>query len=490
MESTQKIATLTESGIEETGPSIVDGEFEEIQAPSAQSDRRSVRVPPPPSSLEDAGLSGEFVSGLLLKALYVRGSALGFELVDLLALPMAILDDVIRELQDRRFVEVHETRGPSRGEYAFRLTSEGRARAAEEMEVSRYVGPAPVPFEDFCDWVERQTMENVQVLEDELRASMEGAVVTDRMFEMLGPAINSGRSLFLYGSPGNGKTLLAERIARLFGDSYYVPYAVLIDGHVMIVHDPVHHRDEDEGESKISSTPPTDIVRLVPEHDRRFAEARRPVVITGGELTLDQLDLRWDSSGRMYQAPPQLKAAGGVLVVDDLGRQRVDVQDLLNRWVVPLEQRRDYLTLKSGRKIVVPFDCFVIFSTNLQPRELADEAFLRRIHYKIEVPGPCRDEYERIFRGCCEAREIPFDEAAVSYLYDEFYADGTNEPRRCHPRDVLDHVKDLAAYRGAELELTPELIEQACQSYFVSSDEDGRSEGAVFASSARTRKEV
>jgi SpoVK/Ycf46/Vps4 family AAA+-type ATPase len=294
------------------------------------------------------------------------------------------------------------------------------------------------------------------------------------MLELLGPAINSGRSLFLFGAPGNGKTLLAERIAELFGDRYYVPHTVLVDGNVMVVHDPVHHRfgladDEpagdglEEGHDGISDK----ILRSLPAHDRRYVEARRPVVVTGGELTLEQLDLHWDASGRMYQAPPQLKAAGGVLVVDDLGRQRVPVRDLLNRWVVPLEQRRDYLTLRSGRKIVVPFDSFVIFSTNLEPGDLGDEAFLRRIHYKIEVPDPERAEYDRIFRRCCEERGIDFDAEALDFVFDEFYGDGSVEPRRCHPRDVLDHVKDLAEYRGEPAQLSSELLGQACRSYFL-----------------------
>ncbi|NIP60725.1 MAG: hypothetical protein GWN82_24625, partial [Gemmatimonadetes bacterium] len=340
------------------------------------------------------------MAGLVLKALHVRGAAVGFELSDMLALPMPLLDDVIRRLQERRFVDVHETRGPRRGEYVFKLASAGRKRAAEELEMCRYVGPAPVPFEEFRRWVERQSVEGRRISERELQGALDGVVLPDSMLDHLGPAVNSGRSLFLYGESGNGKTLLAERLARVFGERYYAPFSVLLEGNVMIVHDPVHHgpvvRDEEAEELRPPSGTDSDetlreIVRSIPDHDPRYAKARRPVVVTGGELTLEQLDLQWDSTGRMYQAPPQLKAAGGVLVVDDLGRQRVPVRDLLNRWVVPLEHRRDHLTLRSGRTIVAPFDCFVIFSTNLEPRSLADEAFLRRIHYKIEVPDPGRE---------------------------------------------------------------------------------------------------
>jgi hypothetical protein len=439
-------------------------------------------VPPPPESLEEAGLSEELVAGLVLKVLHARGTALGYDLFDRLALPMSVLDEVIQGLQERRLVEVHKTKGPRRGEWVFKLTAEGRKRAAEELDVCRYVGPAPVPFEDFLRWVELQTVERSRISEHELREAFEGAVVPDSLLEQLGPAVNSGRSLFLFGAPGNGKTLLAERLARLFGERYYVPHAVLVDGAVMIVHDPVHHHHgtaeaeavesptsgeavaaEGEGEASLA------IVRELPAHDRRYVEARRPVVVTGGELTLEQLDLRWDATARMYQAPPQLKAAGGVLVVDDLGRQRVPVRDLLNRWVVPLEQRRDHLTLASGKTIVVPFDSFVIFSTNLEPRSLADEAFLRRIHYKIEVPSPERGEYELIFRACCDEREIAFEEDSLAYLFDDFYADGHVVPRRCHPRDVLDHLCDLAEYRGERPTLSRDLLEHACRSYFLPS---------------------
>jgi hypothetical protein len=483
---------------------------------------RAGAIPLPPESLEETGLSTEFLGGLVLKALHVRGTALGHDLVDMLALPMTLLDDVIQELQEHRWVEVHATRGPRRGEWVFKLTSAGRQRAAEELEVSRYVGPAPVPFEDFRRWIERQTVERTRIAEEDLRRVLEGLVVPDPMLDLLGPAINSGRSLFLHGGPGNGKTLLAERIARVFGDRYFVPYSVLVDGSVMIVYDPVHHRfglsdnereedagsldtEEEAGPDVMESGPDVmeggpevtdteagagdagtgisdarsgvenEILRSIPQHDRRYVEARRPVVVTGGELTLEQLDLQWDATARMYQAPPQLKAAGGVLVVDDLGRQRVPVRELLNRWVVPLEQRRDHLTLASGKKIVVPFDCFVIFSTNLEPRELGDEAFLRRIHYKIEVPDPGRDEYEAIFRSCCDERDIPFDDDALEYLFEEFYANGTIAPRRCHPRDVLDHLRDLAGYRGEPARLTPRLIEDACRSYFLSAGPRERS---------------
>jgi hypothetical protein len=469
-------------------------------------------MPRSPGSLEEAGLTAEFVAGLVIKALHQRGSAAGFDLADMLALPLSLLDDVIEDLQERRLLQVQGTRGPTRGEYVFKLTSEGRKRAAEELELSRYVGPAPVSFEDFRHWVELQTIEGTRVSESELRRALDGIVLRDEMFQLLGPAVNSGRSMFLYGESGNGKTLLAQRLARVFGERYYVPYSVLVDGSVMIVYDPIIHGSPDSDDGMAGHTvlgarsqdaPAADaradaaaypaagglaepggpsgdvrqeILRTVPPHDPRYAYANRPVVVAGGELTLEQLDLHWDSTGRMYQAPPQLKAAGGVLLIDDLGRQRVEINDLLNRWGVPLEHRQDHLTLRSGRKMVVPFDCFVIFSTNVQPHALADDSFLRRIHYKIEVSDPDQDEYERIFRGCCEERTIEFDRAALDFLYDEFYGKGI-APRRCHPRDVLDHLQDLAEFRGEPVRLAPELFERACRSYFLAPAEPAPNNG-------------
>lgn len=445
-------------------------------------------IPRPPETLEEAGLPEELVTGLVIKTLHQRGSVAGFELSDLLALPFPLLDDLCEQLQERRFIQVTATRGPTRGEYVYSLTGEGRRRAADELALSRYIGPAPISFDDFCAWIETQTIAGARIAEAELRRALDGVILPDSILELLGPAINSGRSLFLYGDSGNGKTLLARRLARAFGDRYYVPYSVLVDGNVMIVYDPITH-GYPAGESDVDAAAPDTgfmeassngaharsggsadvlhaILRSVPTHDRRFVEVRRPVVITGGELTLEQLDLQFDRTSGMYQAPPQLKAAGGVLVVDDLGRQRVEVHELLNRWGVPLENRQDHLTLAGGRRLVVPFDCFVIFSTNLQPDELADDAFLRRIHYKIEVPDPDRADYEGIFRSCCAERGIAYESAAVDYLFAEVYSPRI-APRRCHPRDILDHVCDLAGYRGVPASLERGLLQQACRSYFL-----------------------
>jgi SpoVK/Ycf46/Vps4 family AAA+-type ATPase len=286
-------------------------------------------------------------------------------------------------------------------------------------------------------------------------------VLDPKVFEIIGPAINSARSLFLYGGPGNGKTFISETIASMLGGALYIPYAIEVDGQILILYDPVHHTEvPEEGldDAWIKESDP---------FDRRFVRVRRPVVITGGELTLDQLDLQYDHYTKMYQAPFQLKANGGVLIIDDFGRQRVPSRDLLNRWIVPLEKRIDYLTLHTGGKFPVPFDCLLIFSTNLAPKDLVEEAFMRRIHYKIHVLGPELPQYKEIFRRCSAERSIPYAEWAMPQIYKNFYQRLGIEPRACHPRDILDHFIDIATFVQADRVLTPELLDRACQSYFL-----------------------
>jgi hypothetical protein len=433
-----------------------------VEAPGVD---RDDSAPPTPRSIEDTGLSRDLLVGLLLKTVRQRGTLSGFGISDAMGLPFALVDDLLIDLQRTGLLEVKETDGPARSSYGFALTGKGRERAGEEALASRYVGPAPVPFHQYVDWVLRQSVETVRIQRERLEEGLSELVLPEGFMDLLGPAVNSGKSLFLYGDPGNGKTRIAEAVAGLFGEAFFVPHAVDLDGHIMVLYDPVLHESLEEGGE--DRPPGPTLFRDLPKHDRRFVKVKRPVAVAGAELELSQLDLRYDPFGRTYQAPIQLKANGGVLVIDDLGRQRVRPRDLLNRWIVPLEHRLDYLSLESGKKIAVPFDCLVVFSTNIEPWELVEEAFLRRIHYKIRVPDPDPQQYDEIFSRCCRDHDIPFDSEAPELVRREFYRPGKAIPRGCHPRDILGHLRDIALFRGIDPDLSPPLLRQACESYFV-----------------------
>ncbi len=449
-------------------------------APPPDSVAEHTPRPPVPETIADTGLSHEAISDLVLKTLYVQGARTGKQLVDVIRLPFDMVDERLLALQQARLVEVRRTVGAGRGGYVFDLAGAGRERAREALTASQYVGAAPIPLTMYRDWVERQSIRNVRMDREQLREAFSTLVLTPEMIDQLGPAVNSAKSLFLYGAPGNGKTRIAELIASLAGGSFYLPYAVDIDGQIMAVYDPVHHHPvaEAEPEDQPSEDGPV-WLRSVPDHDRRFALVKRPVVVTGGELTLNQLDLQYDPFTKMYQAPFQVKANGGVLIVDDFGRQRVPPRDLLNRWIVPLEKRIDFLTLHTGVKFSIPFDCLLILGTNLDPKDLIDEAFMRRIHYKVQVPSPERPEYEEIFRRCCAERGIAYDPEAVEYIYRQYYGRLGLAPRGCHPRDVLDHICDEARFAHVELTLTTELIDRACVSYFLNDLNDAAEQAAT-----------
>jgi predicted ATPase with chaperone activity len=434
----------------------------------------SLLEPPVPGSIQDTGLSEEFLVDLLLKTLYVQGVRTGRQLTAAVRLPFTFVDDRLLTLQQRRMVEVLGTSGPNRGSYLFDLTGAGRDRAREALASSQYVGPAPVPLVQYRTWVEKQTIRNVHVTREVVREGFRRMVLSDAVHDVLGPSINSAKSLFLYGAPGNGKTMIAETISHLLGGDIFLPFAVEVEGQMMILYDPVYHHPEsgldvlaedDDAEGGWLRSPPT--------YDQRYVKVRRPIVLTGGELTLDQLDLQYDHHTKLYQAPFQLKANGGVLILDDFGRQRVPPKDLLNRWIVPLEKRIDFLTLHTGGKFPVPFDCLLIISTNLEPSQLVEEAFMRRIHYKIMVEGPNPQQYAEIFARCCVERQIDYDQAAVNHIYDQWYGRRGIHPRACHPRDILDHMVDIARFYEGRPELNFDMVDRACRSYFL---DDSRKE--------------
>jgi len=449
----------------DTGPS---GEVSGRTPPVAASGVRiPVAAPPPPVTLEDTGLSAGFLQDLLLKILYSMGAQKGHQLSDTVCLPGSIVDEQLHVLQQRQMVEVRGTAGHGRSGFLFDLAAAGRTRAQEALAASRYVGPAPVTLEQYRRCQEAYGIGKVRVSRTAIEEGFRGIVLDAAMVERLGPAINSARSLFLHGESGNGKTLIAESIARMLGGSMFVPYAVSVEGQVMLVHDLIHHGESTEPEAK-QATGFT--IWREADHDRRFAHVRRPVVVAGGELTLADLDLRYDAQSHVYQAPIQVKANGGVLIIDDFGRQRVPPRDLLNRWIVPLERRYDFLTLGTGGKFSVPFDCLLIFATNLDPRNLVEEAFLRRIRYKIRVPDPSRADYEEIFRGCCGHCGVEYLPDGVRYIYEEFYGRRSIPARSCHPRDILEQLLDVARFLDVPPVMNEDLLGRVCRSYFLQLD--------------------
>jgi MoxR-like ATPase len=377
-----------------------------------------------------------------------------------MCLPFPILEPLIERLRNERLMEVKGSGGSGASTYRYALTDSGRDRARQYMEVSHYVGAAPVSLARYVAYMTALQAARGYMDKERLRNGFSHLIISDEVLEMVGPAVNAGKAVFLYGPPGNGKSVIAEGMGRSLGGDMHIPRAIDVDGHTVMMYDPIVHESlENPRESSIVVGPVA--------HDRRWVRIRRPVVMVGGELTLDMLDLRFNPTARFYEAPIQLKANGGVFLVDDFGRQRMRPQDLLNRWIVPLESRIDHLTLHSGKKFVVPFDTLVVFATNLPPESLADEAFLRRIPYKIAIEDPSLDEFTKIFELNCKRRNMRFHQVMVAYLQRRHYKPSGRPLRACHPRDLLDQVSALCRYRGVEPTISRELLDAACKSYFV-----------------------
>ncbi len=413
-------------------------------------------IPSAPASLSDAGVSEALVEELVMKFLLARGEANGRCIADQVKLPFLLIEPVLNRL---KYEQMTAYRGAtSVNDYIHVLTDQGRDRARQYQHRTTYFGAAPVLLEDYCSAVKLQSVEGQYPRRDELLHAFRDLLIDRKMLSRLGPAINSGRGMFLYGYPGNGKTSIAERITLAFGKHVWIPRSLSVDGEIVRLYDPLIHEIIETERS----------IGLLDNRgfDGRWVRIKRPTIIAGGELTMEMLEVQKDSETNINEAPLQLKSNCGVLVIDDFGRQKMRVDELLNRWIVPLEKRYDYLNMSSGKKTQVPFDQLVIFSTNLQPKDLVDDAFLRRIPYKIEVENPSETAFRKLFEIMCPKIGIPYRPEIVEYLVETHYRP-TNRPfRNCHPRDLLLQVRNYCLYNDQPMDLRTDYVDFACENYF------------------------
>jgi predicted ATPase with chaperone activity len=424
-------------------------------------------VPRIPTKWEDLGLELPAIFDLVLRTIYTRGQITGGQIANEMAVPFAVLNPVLQAMRKHTLVDIVAQRGNS-GDAGFVYEikpPKGAAALQDAADKTTYVGPAPVPFADYVESVMAQTIKKLHVTRRSIRKAFEDLVITDEALNEIGPAINSAQSIFFFGYPGNGKTSVAERITRLMGDVIYVPHVVEANGQLIKVFDPIAHTPVAEEEKQdVTET----ILKRGGNYDQRFIRVKRPTIVVGGELTMPLLDLKYNPVGKFYEAPLQMKANGGIFMFDDFGRQQVRAMDLLNRWIVPLEKKYDYLTTVAGTKLEVPFDQVLIFSTNLDPTQIADEAFLRRIKFKIEIRDPDEQQYRAIWELVCKGKRIEFDPGGIDYLIEKWYRPTRRPFRMCQPRDLLDQMTSIAKYNMERLNFSPDLIDAACATYFIS----------------------
>jgi energy-coupling factor transporter ATP-binding protein EcfA2 len=425
---------------------------------------------PEPQTVAATGLDLGLIYDLTLKTIYFGGRPSARGICDRICLPFAVMEGILEYLRRQELVEIVGSTGVLEQDYQYSLTSKGMSRTQEALEQSLYVGPAPVPFDLYEEVVARQGIAQLDASPERLARAFEGLVLAEETVEQIGTAVGSGRSLFLYGPPGNGKSTIAEYIVRLLSETVNIPYAIEVFGQIVRVHDPRVHlsadidmleptRSLDSGEGEITAE--------VDGRDKRWALSRRPLIIGGGEVTLADLELRYSPISKFYVAPLQVKANNGVLVIDDFGRQLVRPEEMLNRWMVPMDRGIDHLVFETGETITIPFDVLLVFATNLAPSQLGDEAFFRRIRHKIRISDPDIGLFKEILQSVANKHGIAYSEATADYLIENYYVKAGRPLRGVHPRDLFDLIRDMAKYRSEAPAFTPEWVDRASRSYFI-----------------------
>jgi hypothetical protein len=415
-------------------------------------------VPEEPQTPEETGLNRTFLYEHTLRIIYNKGRATGAELSQDMGVSYRIVDVLLTELRKQEMIDIGGQRGYGDQNFEYILTPRGNQAALEAQLKTMYAGPLPVTLERWIESVKTQTVKDVVVTRRNIREAFEGLVMDESILNQVGPAVNSASSMMLFGYPGNGKTTIAERITHLMGDDVFIPFTIYADGAVIKMYDAIVHE------------PPKRAWSEEQVYDRRWVRISRPVVIVGGELTLAGLDLTYNRESRMYEAPFQMKANCGIFLIDDFGRQQVRVFDLLNRWIVPLEKRYDFLQTVTGKKIQIPFDQIIMFSTNLDPNDLGDDALLRRIKFKIEIIDPDEEQWREIWRIMCRVRKVPYDDRGLDYLVAKWYKPDNRPFRMCQPRDIILQMEAIAKYNMETVTLNPDLLDAACATYFTSKE--------------------
>jgi predicted ATPase with chaperone activity len=419
-------------------------------------------TPPVPESIQELGIPPAIVEQLVLKYLYFRGELMGREIGSLLGVQFSLIDELLETLKRQHYVGVKKSLGMGNASGVFALTEAGRNLTREYLENNLYSGPAPVPLYQYTEVVRRQQLKENWLNPRLLEQAFRHLVVESDVLAQIGPAVNSNKSFLIYGQPGNGKTALAESLFRVETAPIYMPYAIECQGNIVQLYDPVYHQKVEDQDMEFSAAIALDL-----PYDGRWFKCRRPFIITGGELALEMLDLSYNKVSKIYDAPFQLKANNGIYLIDDFGRQKASPAEILNRWIVPMERHIDYLSFQAGGKMTVPFEAFLIFSTNLRPDQLGDEAFLRRIQYKMFLRNPRSPEFIQIFERFAASKKLECGQGLVESFVERHYVQGKKRFRRCHPRDIISHAIDIIHFESLPMRLNDDVLDRAFNSCFT-----------------------